>query len=428
MKNLFVSLGVVSFLMACTPTEKQSEIRSFSVDELAVAVTPQENREYSYTDKKAGFWYGRTHQDEPVDWYAGWNLAKKRIFSDYILSVDGKRLVRQEAEVTVLPDCLTRCWKNAKEQLQLVDNYELLCIRLSDIQGDSISFALNETLLKNPTKQIEALCYTPIEAEERVLKIVPLVAQRVTFDGNTMKVPKSAEGFLVTCGTEVHCDSLVTLFRNQGNELLAARKARMNSLIQVNNPLHTNLPELDKALAWITLTMDELITEQQGKGIYADLPWFNEYWGRDMFIAMPGATLVTGQFDYTKEILKDFAKLQDTDTTSVTCGRVPNRANLEGILYNTTDGTPRYVMEAEELLKYSGDQSFLKDIYPSVVLSIDQSIRHHIDEKGYLLHEDADTWMDVKRNGIPVRHVAIGRTTSNICGTVSWYRVFIWLN
>lgn len=147
--------------------------------------------------------------------------------------------------------------------------------------------------------------------------------------------------------------------------------------------------------------MDELITEQQGKGIYAGLPWFNEYWGRDMFIAMPGATLVTGQFDYTKEILKDFAKLQDTDTTSVTCGRIPNRANLEGILYNTTDGTPRYVMEAEELLKYSGDQSFLKDIYPSVVLSIDQSIRHHIDEKGYLLHEDADTWMDVKRNGIP---------------------------
>ena len=160
MKNLFVSLGVVSFLMACTPTEKQSEIRSFSVDELAVAVTPQENREYSYTDKKAGFWYGRTHQDEPVDWYAGWNLAKKRIFSDYILSVDGKRLVRQEAEVTVLPDCLTRCWKNAKEQLQLVDNYELLCIRLSDIQGDSISLMMNETLLKDAVKKADALCYT----------------------------------------------------------------------------------------------------------------------------------------------------------------------------------------------------------------------------------------------------------------------------
>lgn len=66
------------------------------------------------------------------------------------------------------------------------------------------------------------------------------------------------------------------------------------------------------------------------------------------------ATLVTGQFEVTKDILKDFAKLQDRDTTSVTCGRIPNRANLEGILYNTADGTPRYVIEAEELLRLFG--------------------------------------------------------------------------
>lgn len=59
------------------------------------------------------------------------------------------------------------------------------------------------------------------------------------------------------------------------------------------------------------------------------------------------------------------------------------------------------VTEAEERSAYSGDRSFLRDIYPSVVLSIDQSLLHHTDEKGYLLHEDADTWMDVKRNGIP---------------------------
>ncbi len=167
------------------------------------------------------------------------------------------------------------------------------------------------------------------------------------------------------------------------------------------NSLQTNLPELDKSIAWITATMDQLITDQQGKGIYAGLPWFNEYWGRDMFIAMPGATLVTGQFDTTKEILKDFSKFQDRDPQSATCGRIPNRANLEGILYNTADGTPRFVIEAEELLQYSGDQSFLRDIYPAVVLSTEQSLLHHTDARGYLMHEDADTWMDVKRNGIP---------------------------
>lgn len=401
MKYSYLALWAFPLLMACNPSEKAPVNLALSVDELALEVKPEDNREYSYTDKKAGYWYGRTHQDEAVDWYSGWNVAKRRILSDYALSVDGKPLLRKDADVMVAPYRLTRQWENAREDFYLVDGEELLYIELSAVTGDSIAIALNETLLKDGRGQGNALCYTPRESEGNMLKVVPREKQGVRIDGNILKTPVSAAGFLVAYGTEGHCDSLIGLFRNRGNELLAQRKERMNRLVTENNPLHTNLPELDRSLGWITLTMDELITEQQGKGIYAGLPWFNEYWGRDMFIAMPGATLVTGQFDYTKEILKDFAKLQDADTASVTCGRIPNRANLEGILYNTADGTPRYVIEAEELLKYSGDYSFLQDIYPSVVLSIDQSIRKHTDEKGYLLHEDADTWMDVKRNGIP---------------------------
>ena len=147
--------------------------------------------------------------------------------------------------------------------------------------------------------------------------------------------------------------------------------------------------------------MDELITEQQGNGIYAGLPWFNEYWGRDMFISFPGACLVTGQFEVAKKILKDFVELQDTDPESETYGRIPNRANLEGILYNTTDGTPRLVIQALEVARYSGDTEFLLEIYPAIKRSIEASIRNYTDSKGYLTHADADTWMDVKRNGIP---------------------------
>ena len=52
--------------------------------------------------------------------------------------------------------------------------------------------------------------------------------------------------------------------------------------------------ELEKALRWLVITMDQLVTRQRGDGIYAGLPWFNEYWGRDSFIALPGALLVTG--------------------------------------------------------------------------------------------------------------------------------------
>ena len=220
-------------------------------------------------------------------------------------------------------------------------------------------------------------------------------------DMRIMVASDEAKGFVLTYGTEDECRALHAVFMKNGQKLIKERRDRINSLITEYNPVKTNLPELDKALDWITITMDELITEQQGNGIYAGLPWFNEYWGRDMFISMPGACLVTGQFDIAKEILKDFVKLQDTDPESETYGRIPNRANLEGILYNTTDGTPRLVIQAYQLAQYSGDTEFLHELYPAIKMSIDASIKNYTDEKGYLTHADADTWMDVKRNGIP---------------------------
>ena len=65
----------------------------------------------------------------------------------------------------------------------------------------------------------------------------------------------------------------------------------------------TDDPQLTAALRWLSLTTDSLVTEQRGDGIYAGLPWFNEYWGRDSFISLPGATLVTGQFEEARAVL-----------------------------------------------------------------------------------------------------------------------------
>lgn len=101
MKHHYLALLVVPALISCGTAYRAASIRTFTVDKLGVDVGVDENREYSYTDKKAGFWYGRTHQDSPTDWYAGWNQAKRRILSDYTLTVDGKVLTRKEAQVCV---------------------------------------------------------------------------------------------------------------------------------------------------------------------------------------------------------------------------------------------------------------------------------------------------------------------------------------
>ena len=377
MRHSISTLMATGMILAASCTGK------YHIDSLGVPVTPEENREYSYTDKKSGYWYGSTHQEE-LQWYSGWNIAKKRILADYTISVDGKPLDRSQAECTVYPDRIVRRWDNAVETFSMTDNLPILHIAV-ETEGAYTSISLDHSLITDSHMAEDGLFFIPNEAPDKRIMLCS--------DGS--------KGFVLTYGTEEECRALQKEFSTNGKNLVQKRKDRINSLVTEYNPTRSNLPELDRSLDWITITMDELITEQQGNGIYAGLPWFNEYWGRDMFISFPGACLVTGQFDVAKKILKDFVELQDTDPSSETYGRIPNRANLEGILYNTTDGTPRLVIQALEVAKYSGDTEFLHELYPAIKMSIDASIKNYTDEKGYLTHADADTWMDVKRNGIP---------------------------
>ena len=395
-RHIFAITSASLVIAACTEsTEMVSQL-----DSLGVEVTSSENREYSFTDKKSGFWYGTTHQDSVFFW-SGWNISKKRIFSDYQLSVDGKSLNRKQALCTVYPNKIVRVWDSAKETFSLVDNYPVLYINLSEVNGDSIGISLNQDLLSESESNDNGLLFTPKENGDSRILLSPAVDCGFTFTDNGIKAPASSEGFIITYGNEEECEMLLSKFRSEGEEWLKERADRMSSLITEYNPISSNIKELDKAINWLTLTTDELVTEQQGMGIYAGLPWFNEYWGRDMFISMPGTCLVSGQFDVAKQILLDFAKFQDKNPESPTYGRIPNRANPDGILYNTTDGTPRFVIQAFELLEYSGDTAFVSEIFPAVKLSIDASCQNFTDDKGYLTHADEDTWMDVKRNGIP---------------------------
>ena len=393
MKKSLLALGILACLASCS-TEN---IQPLTIDDLAIRVSKDENREYSFTNKRSAYWYSRTHQDHFGVWFAGWNISTRRVLSDYSLSIDGQPLLRGDAEsTTVAPDGIVRQWPQAREQMRMIDNDDLILIAVDAPQAKSISISFDKKLIATTKGQDDALCLIPEQTPELMIKAVPVNPVDIQTSDSTLTAPAHSGGFLLACGTEAHCDSLISLYRIQGDSLLEARRERMNTLLSENVPMRSNLPELDKALSWLTLTMDQLITCQQGKGIYAGLPWFNTYWGRDIFISLPGATLVTGQFGEAEEILRDFGRLQDRREDSPTMGRIPNLATPDGVWYNTTDGTPRYVMETEELLRYTGDKQFLQDVYPTIVLSIEQAIARSTDEKGYLLHADADTWMDVK--------------------------------
>jgi glycogen debranching enzyme len=144
---------------------------------------------------------------------------------------------------------------------------------------------------------------------------------------------------------------------------------------------------------WITASMDALVMQQNGVGIYAGLPWFDDYWGRDTFISFPGALLVTGRFDLARDVLRSFITYMDRDTTSLTYGRIPNRIQPRDVIYNTVDGTPWMVVQAWQYYRYSGDKEFLREIYSDIERTMAGALRH-TDNHLLLTHADADTWMD----------------------------------
>ena len=73
--NAILAIAAAMLISSCT-------MKEYRTDLLGVEVTPDENREYSYTDKKSGYWYGMTHHQTTECWL-GSNLANMRILSVY---------------------------------------------------------------------------------------------------------------------------------------------------------------------------------------------------------------------------------------------------------------------------------------------------------------------------------------------------------
>jgi glycogen debranching enzyme len=151
---------------------------------------------------------------------------------------------------------------------------------------------------------------------------------------------------------------------------------------------------VNKAFRWARVSMDNLIMNQRGTGIYAGFYWFPNYWGRDSFISLPGACLATGRYDTAREILTSFMAYQDADTASPRLGRFPNIVNPDDLQYAGVDGTWWLVRAAWKYWLATGDAEFLEKGFPAVRLAIEGAFATAVDEQGFLTHGNGETWMD----------------------------------
>lgn len=181
--------------------------------------------------------------------------------------------------------------------------------------------------------------------------------------------------------------------RYEALDLLAARRARLENLI-AGSAIETGVRRDDIALAWTRVSLDNLIMNQRGPGIYAGFYWFTTYWGRDTFISLPGACIVNGDFETAKTLLRGFAEFQNEDPTSERWGRVPNFVTVDQVQYASIDGTWWFVRALDELWRQSGDDAFAREMAPMVRLAVEGALKHAVDEEMFLTHGDGETWMD----------------------------------
>lgn len=354
------------------------------------------SRAFSFTNKKYGQYYGETNSYF-VDGWQGWTLRENRIFNDYKLIVNNKEAARKTAVAFVTPHLLKREYESGiKEQFFFADSLDLIYVRFENVANAPLKFELDGV----NTDEVPLLTNNIVK-----LAINSLLKDRSIFITSNAKIEKAEKvnnRLILTVENKSDINFFITVdFADEGikkysssiADIISAKENRIKKLLE-DNYVKTSDEDFDKAFLWAVASLDALITEQDAKGIFAGLPWFNNNWGRDTFISLPGATFVIGNYKDAKETLLAFAKYQDRNSSSQYYGRIPNRVTLTESIYNTADGTPWFVIQAYNYYKYSNDAAFLKDIYPAVKIAFDGAMKKYVDEKGFLTHKDAETWMD----------------------------------
>jgi len=414
---ILIALNTATGFINATSKNEQPGI----LDRMRIEVPASANRPVSFTNKEAAYYYTQTHLNnhEEWSWFEGMNIAKNRIFSGYRLFVGNKELDTRQAEVNVYPYKLVRTYGSKwVEELQLVDYKN--CIEIS-LKGsdEQIGIGLKGEKVNYLSVKNNMAFYSSNEGNY-IIAVSSKKNTPIQLKDNIVYTSGKSTGFFIAVGkTDAEALSVLNETRQSISELENERVRRMQNFLSTNAFLRSDNDSLTLAMNWIESTMDQLVTKQQGNGIYAGLPWFNEYWGRDEFISFPGAVLITGQFETARKILKSFAEYQNTDKDSKFFGRVPNIVNPQNIDYHTTDGTPRFIIEIQDYVKYSGDRTLIRELYPNIQNSIEGAVKNWMDTKGYLLHADNETWMDA-RDGNLIAYTPRGSRANDI--QALWYQ------
>jgi predicted glycogen debranching enzyme len=414
-------------------------MRDISADELVITIGRGKSREYVYTNKVTAYFSGETG-DRPTRSYHGLCASMRKLLEEWRFQLDGVEIdPREAAQVLAFPHRLVRIFENPQvlEHICLLDGLDALVVDLT--MGTKGEGALCPRVDIRPVRQMVKPTYGVVWRRKNNLLLVrgsyggrgtpggslwlgltsdaplhfsrqeryfpttyPRGQRRGVMGNGAPYVPgilrfqlyrRKARFLFVAGRTQREVTVIAQRALSSGTALIRRKKRRIERLLS-RSYVRTEHSGLNSALAWARISLDALVMDQEGLGIYAGLPWFANYWGRDTGISLPGATWVTGQFALARKILMALADRQDRRTGSRTYGRIPNLIEPRARLYNTADGTLWFVRQIEEFLRYSGDVKAALALFPAIQRALQGEISHRTDHDGLVVHGAAETWMD----------------------------------
>lgn len=409
---LSVSAATAQPLEAQTARPLEAQPPAF--DSLALHADASASRPFVYTDGAATYFYGEAAGPHTTAWQ-GLNVRGTVVLDDWAWQLGDDLLIASDlTDATVYPDAARRSYGDGlSETITLIDGEAALVVTphadatflplIADRRDASALdvHAMGDVLLIRrrdvPEGNPDAPAWLAVHSVRGKAHADAQLIETGSID-QTLLAPGRLDvrrdvPVVVTVGATMQAArSRALRVSESASHAARERRDRMSALI-ADAWISTADPDFDRAFALARIALDALHMNQRGPGLFAGLPWFNNYWGRDTFISLPGAFLVSGQWEDAREILLAFGRYQDDDPESETYGRIPNFVSLGDVTYNTADGTPWFAIMARDYLRLTDDSDFRAEMWPVVKRASDAALAQ-TDADGLLRHGDQETWMD----------------------------------
>ncbi len=176
-------------------------------------------------------------------------------------------------------------------------------------------------------------------------------------------------------------------------EKMIEDKSMLLSKLFTSERIETPDKKLNAAFSWSSVNLVSLLhTGTYDFGLFAGVPWFLRFWGRDTLWSVFGLVDV-GEFDAAKECILNIAHRYDKKIATV----VDLEGNCE---YYSDDTDPLFLLALDYYIKNTGDTDFEAEIK-----EVCDSIRKNLktDEKGLVITNSKGSWMDsYDRYGTPI--------------------------